>query len=295
MIILNLKGGLGNQLFQLMAISKFAILNSEKTIYIYTGNLGNFDVKRNFSLDPFIEELGIEVIILNRKKWYFNKYILGVCSKLKIISITEDNYNRLNFFSKILNLFILDDYFQSLEYFDLNILNKMQNGLLKNYSLDKVFRDKNEVFDFSEFRAHNIGVHIRGTDRLKEIKTDYLPEYVDSFLSYAKEKIYCFTDDIEYSRKCMTHSDKDILYMSDFQLSDLEEFYLISLFQNFVITNSNSSFSIFARLLAKNTSKTFVIKEYGNDLEDYLYEILGKCQNVEKVSKLDVNYQFNLK
>lgn len=286
MIILNLKGGLGNQLFQLMAVTKFAIIKKHKCIYIYTGNLGDFDVKRAFSLEPFIEELGIEVRLLNKKRWFFNKYILGLLSRGKVIGVNERSYSKVNFLSRILNLYLLDDYFQSIEFFDFNILDRMKSGLVNNYSLLKIFNSKKKGIDITEFGSDNIGVHIRGTDRLKEISYDYIPDYVDSLLSYSKDSVYCFTDDVSYSQKCLNEMRKKIHYLDIYELTDIEEFYLISLFENFVVTNSNSSFSIFARLLANKEFKTVVIKEYRNSIENSLYEILDKCQNVHEMHKV---------
>lgn len=246
MIILNLKGGLGNQIFQYAAALKFASKNKKK-LHIYTGNLTAYKTKRNFSLNVFIQNYPFEVVLIESKNILFlKKYFLILLKKISTFIITEKN-----FFSKSHSFItIVDDYFIDSKFLDSDIVVNFKELLDNNLS------KKMDEFPIDE----GIGMHIRGTDRLAESQNINYEDILNNISINQNQTLYCFTDDIVYAKNQLKNIKNQIVYLTDFNLSDLEEFYLISKMDKFIV--SNSTFSILARRLSSNETSTYIVKDF---------------------------------
>lgn len=258
MTVLNLKGGLGNQIFQYLAALKFALGKNDK-LHIYTGNLKSFKTKRNFSLEVFIKNSPIEVVILEKKKVYLGKYLLWFLKTINFNIISEKN-----FFSKSKYLInIIDDYFLSSKFLDDDLILNLKEALEKQYG--------NLV---SESLINNgIGIHIRGTDRLAENMEVNYSNFIDNLLISEDKKIYCFTDDLKYAKSKLGGIKNKIIYISEFNYTDIEEFYLISKMDKFIV--SNSTFSVLARRMSSNNTITYVNKDLFTSRDTQLLEVFN--------------------
>lgn len=270
MIILNIKGGLGNQLFQFIAALKFAMDNNQK-LYIYTGNLSAYKTKRKFDLGIFIQDSPVEIELIENKKIFLNKFFLAFLGKIKCFVINEKNY----FSKKFPFLNIIDDYFINSKYIDNNVLK----------SLNKTFDLK--LYDIitakvTQHLLHNsIGIHIRGTDRASENLTFDYEKLLNSIIEESDSNIICFTDDIEYANQQLNKISRPITFLPDLQLSDIEEFYFISKINKFIV--SNSTFSILARRLSSNETSTYVIKDFFTVRDSDLLNIFNLESNIQYI------------
>lgn len=259
MIILNLKGGLGNQIFQYAAALKYAI-KYDKKLYIYTGNLTAYKTKRDFSLNVFIDNTILEVVLIKSKSIFFiKKYFLILLKKINCFIITEKN-----FFTKLPScVTIIDDYFIDSKFLDNEIVFYLKELLYKNFS--------NKIYDLSF--EHGIGIHIRGTDRLFENQDVNYGEILEKTSIANNVIVYCFTDDILYAKEQLKNIKNEIVYLKDYKLSDLEEFYVISKMKKFIV--SNSTFSILARRMSSDETSTYVVKDFFTVRDVALLEVFN--------------------
>lgn len=264
MIILNLKGGLGNQIFQYAAALKYA-LTKEKSLLVYSGNLATYKTKRNFSLSLFIDSNPKKVsLIKSNKKVFMNRYFLILLKKINLFIITEKNY----FSKQFAFVNIIDDYFLEAKFIDENVLSMLRQSLEDEFSKGIAAKFPNYLSD------ELLGIHIRGTDRIGEQPNfDYEAILKSTSAAYSVSTIVCFTDDILYAKDQLKNLEKSVVYLTDLNLSDIEEFYLISKIKNFVV--SNSTFSVFARRLSLNDTCTYVIKDFFKNRDALLLDVFN--------------------
>lgn len=263
MIILNLKGGLGNQIFQYAAALKYALI-SKKSLYVYTGNLAAYKTKRNFSLSVFIGENPKKVSLIKSNKIIFmNRYFLGLLKKINLFIISEKNY----FSKQFAFVNIIDDYFLEARFIDENVLSMLRQSLEDEFSKDIAAKFPNYLSD------ELLGIHLRGTDRIGEQPNFDYDAILKSVPIYSASTIICFTDDILYAKDQLKNLDRPIIYLTDLNLSDIEEFYLISKIKNFVV--SNSTFSVFARRLSLNETCTYVVKDFFKNRDTLLLDVFN--------------------
>ena len=113
-----LKGGLGNQLFQL---SMYLFLKKDKnfkffTIDTVTGFLFDFQYRRKLEIQEIRRNNFFRTIfisIINVIFIFFDKYFPFINKLLKIKIVNDKNFKKVNFGKK--NFFILNGYFQDFE------------------------------------------------------------------------------------------------------------------------------------------------------------------------------------
>jgi len=145
MIILILKGGIGNQLFQLMAALFYSNKNDKNPIFIYTHNLQKYSARRTFSLEPFINNYDIKIEIIKKQYWFFHRYWLKIFEKLKLFTITDYNFQKKHFFIEFFDLFIIDGYFQQPYFLKTNSLQCLRSSLNEYYSINMILNRINQA------------------------------------------------------------------------------------------------------------------------------------------------------
>lgn len=254
MIYLVIKGGLGNQLYQL-AFTEYMSKKYNLKIFIDTKYLSYnilFNSQRFFSLD----KLGLN----NYKKCnYFSSFIVfcftNLCKKLNIVKlsifsnyifIVDDSFNDFNQMTKP-SFIILNGYFQNLS----NQQIVIKDFILKNKS---ILNYKNFMYNFQ----NKVCVHIRRGDYLKYMDTFKVQElkyYIES-IRYIKDNIKSpiflfFSDDKEY-----VLNNFQIDNINSFHIStnnDTDDFLIMSNCSHFII--SNSTFSLWAALFSSFNNK----------------------------------------
>lgn len=258
MIIVNLIGGLGNQLFQYgagRALSEHLGVPLKFDIRWYKKShtrkyiLDNFNIKGELATQEEIRKIkGSDISNKIRN-------ILGIQNKN--IFVEPGNYFYENFFNLPDNTYLSGDgHWQSYKYFE-NIENIIRSELtLKNplpTSADKLLEQINT--------SNSVSVHIRRADYLapKNLKLIGMctPEYYkDAIDLITKEvespKFFVFSDDLEWT-KTLPFPENTTYVDSSFKLKDYEELVVMSKCKHNII--ANSTFSWWASWLNKNHNK----------------------------------------
>lgn len=250
MLTCNLKGGLGNQMFQISAVLNLAIKNNDVCGF-------------NFIRHRIINQ-GYDAI----------KYTNNVFNKLKNqYVVTYNIYNEESFeYRKIpysQNLMI-NGYFQSEKYFIENkdvIINLFTNEEI----IERLSKNFNNILE------NSVSLHIRRGDYIKYSDThnlldiDYynnaLKILIHKILPNKINNILVFSDDITYCKNNI--KDDRIFYVDD--LEDYEQMYLMSLCNHNII--SNSTFSWWGSYLNKNDNKIIIApKMWFNEKTNILWD-----------------------
>ncbi|MCB9034056.1 MAG: alpha-1,2-fucosyltransferase [Chitinophagales bacterium] len=204
MILIELMGGLGNQMFQ-YAFGRRLSIDLQCELYINSNSLNNFDTIRTLELDYFnthfkIANHKINKIFINNKFDLFNRLILSVSSLGKYKKIKEDNFKDYKKMP-IRNNTYYKGYFQHEEYF-----NSIKEILVHDFALAKPLDRINQNLVNQFKKEDSVFVHIRRGDFLtsngyhKVYDKIYYEQAINQIM---KEKdislqFYFFSDDINW-------------------------------------------------------------------------------------------------
>jgi len=283
MIIVNLKGGLGNQMFQ-YAIG-FALAKKKKTNLFFDVRFINEYkispppgyVPRDIDLDIF----GIKLEIPSKKDllkvFQFNK-------KYKIrnlISIFLDKINFLvfrerkrTFEERFLNLkgkiWYLDGYWQSEKYF-----NNVRKELLNIFNFNSLKKlEKNKKFLKNILSKKSVCVNVRRADFINIPEHDVLNiEYYKKAIEILKKfigddyEIFIFSDDLHWCKKNFLFFSKANYVEHKLAGKKFYNYlYLMSNFKYFIIPNS--SFAWWAAWLSQFDNKKIIAPKKWSGLVD---------------------------
>lgn len=263
MIIVNLKGGIGNQMFQYAFGRKLALKNND-VLKLETGGLARAndvgDIYRPFSLDAFQIEKNIATPAEVQKI----KYPYGVISKgwrwfaFKILKRTHTIFEPevLDWTGDI----FLDGYWQSPRYFD-----DIRDTLLAEFQLNTPLSAPVEKYKTQITASDSVSIHIRRGDYVKnpQVQKEFgicSAEYYQTALAHIKNQVadptcFVFSDDIEWV-KANLPLPASAVFVQDPDLRDVEELALMSMCKHNII--ANSTFSWWGAWLNANPSKVVV-------------------------------------
>ena len=258
MIILNLKGGLGNQMFQYALGRKLALKNNTALKLDISGyprqtlrqyGLGDFNIVEEIATPEEVRKL---------------KYPFGLCSKLA---------RRFRF--KILRRFhigwepgileagdniYLDGFWQSYKYFD-----DVTETLKKEFTLKQPLSPASTELSAQILSADSISLHIRRGDYVSNPKTRKHHgicdlDYYRKAVKLITEKVptptfFVFSDDIDWVKQNLDIGFPTV-YVSRPELGDSEELVLMSRCHHHII--ANSSFSWWGAWLGINSEKIII-------------------------------------
>lgn len=275
MIIVKLKGGLGNQVFQYAAGLAVASRRDQKLKIDTTGyddpRVINSDIPRKYGLFAF----NISGSIATAEEVRKARNPFGIFSKAlrffsqKFLRRYYLDYHP-EFFKK--NHKYVEGFFQSEKNFA-SVKEKVirEFTLKKEFESDVFLAEKNKVY-----KIKSVSVHIRRGDYVNDKVTndywgtcskEYYKEAIDLIRSKIEAPIFCFfSDDIEWVKKEFGEQ-PDFKYISNSSLKDYEELMLMSLCAHNI--TANSSFSWWGAYLNQNPSKIiiapkkWVIRNYG--------------------------------
>jgi hypothetical protein len=265
MIISNLTGGLGNQMFQYALGRNIAIKNKTDLKLFFTNAV--FCTQRNFGLECF----QIQASIASQ-------------TDLQSLNIPNNKYSRLFFyyldkFHLYSNPKIIIE--KNVEIFDPNIINKTGNDsyLIGYWQNEKYFIDIGNTIrkDFAfkerldsknqkicdEIKQHNsCSIHVRRTDYLKyndvEIcNIDYYQKAIAKISSLENNPyFYIFSDDINWVKSNLKIKHPIIFIDHNIGSQAYKDMRLMSLCKHNII--ANSSFSWWGAWLNKNVDKIVI-------------------------------------
>lgn len=279
MVIIRIKGGLGNQLFQYASAYSLAKrLNTElrlDTSFYPRQTLRGFklDKLKVDCQDIYVPKTLVEIL----KSRYINKGLRK--ANVKIIPIGNNAIYLLETRSDIVEEFFtidkdkiyVDGYYQSEEYFA-----KYREALLRQFVPS--YKPEEEYSDvLEEIRGSlSVGVHVRRGDFIKGAN-DHNPnhyllgeQYYHNALRYMSERLpsntvyYWFSDDIEWVKSCFGEK-KNFRFISlHTKNGDIDEMQIMKHCHHIIA--ANSTFSWWAAWLNENpiAIKTVPEKRFGN-------------------------------
>ena len=276
MIIMKIKGGLGNQLF--CYFSSYIFTNNKNIDVL----LDIYDYKfyrkdRPFFLDKFNTNFDIADKKLLQKYRYLNisKIDYALCIKFninlykknvkKLLYFEENNKNKnLDHHQKNIKEFnYIDGFWQNFDFFQ-NIKNYIRNETeIKKHYIDFSIDLLNEIKN-----NNSVSIHVRRDDLLRKPFSDFYHlcslNYYKQSVSIIEKKItnpkyYFFTDDINWVKNNFNFI-KDKKIVSDFNYSDYSEFYLMKNCKHHII--ANSTFSLWASWISENNSSIIITPKY---------------------------------
>jgi hypothetical protein len=263
MIIANLKGGLGNQMFQ-YALGRTLALKNNDVLKLDTGSLSKAEVLGNIYRPFDLEFFAIEKAIATPDEIQAVHYPFGVMFKLlDILKRKILRQSHVVFEPNILDLngdIYLDGYFQSPRYFE-----SIRETLLKDFTLREPLSPSGQVLAAQIKSTTAASLHVRRGDYVAN-KRVLKENGVCSPAYYYKavEKItttvinptfFVFSDDMSWVKENL-QLPKGTVFVSDTSLYAPQELYLMSLCQHNII--ANSSFSWWAAWLNQNPDKVVI-------------------------------------
>jgi len=295
MIIINIKGGIGNQIFQ-YALGRALEMYGKMVKYDVTSfegyrqifRLNYFNTKLIVATKEDIEKYKDHFNVSNSSNFLFknrNSFIKKI--KRKILKLYDTCFYvyrpvviEKSFYDK--RLFFCDDkyfdgYWGNIKYFERvkNIL-QMEISLQQKYFNNDFIKLVKEIKDS---RIPHVSMHIRRGDYLwdvnKNIFTNIPKEYYLKALAYIKEKIgnvkvLVFSNDINW---CKSKFGNTFFYIDGlYNFQDYHEFELMKLCHHNII--ANSTFSFWAAYLNEYAEKIIIAPQewYVNTRMQRMYE-----------------------
>lgn len=232
MVTCNLKGGLGNQLFQIA--TTLALAWDNKDIAVFDFNKYNL---LSQGYNPFKYKNSI----------YRNLNYLESSGSLKIYNEPGFNYIKIPYLPNI----CLDGFFQSEKHFSQH-RKKLIDIFKPTYLIESELNNKYENY----LSLSNCSIHIRRGDYLNSNNYNYpldINYYINAIKLFNYNTIFLiFSDDIEWCKNNF-RGEKFIFINNNNEILD---FYLMSMCKNQII--ANSSFSWWASWLNINKEKIVI-------------------------------------
>lgn len=261
MIIINLKGGTGNQLFQYALGRHLAIKNNTELKLDVAGldrAIKTGDLYRPLKLNSFNHVATIATAEEIKKL----KYPYGIISKgwrwfaFKILRQTN-----IIFRPEVMNWsgdIYLDGYWQSPRYF-----NAIRDTLLQELTLAKPLVPEAEAIAAQMAQTNSVSLHVRRTDYLAYQQRTFgicSKDYYAKAMAYVAEHVtnptyFVFSDDIEWVKANLPIG-ANAVYLNNPAISDVEELTLMSKCKHNII--ANSSFSWWGAWLNQHAEKIVI-------------------------------------
>lgn len=282
MIIVNLCGGLGNQMFQYAFARNIQKLRGEKIILDISDLCNDSNPSRKYSLDHFVLN---ENIALEKSKKYKhiydsrNIFIRGfqhispeitysIMSNFGVYIWDYASYKVVSILNKYKNVY-LHGYWQSELYFP-----NCKEILQHEFQIKKPDFDKQNFELISELRsAGSVCVHIRRTDFLSPQNALMVcgNDYYIKAMEYIEHKIknpvyYVFSDDIDDVKRNFDFNGRNVKYVGN-NNPDYIELSIMAECKYFII--ANSTFSWWASYLSDSDEKIIAAPSvWYNDCRD---------------------------
>ena len=274
MIIVKLKGGLGNQLFQYAAAKNLAIINQTELLIDSSSGFSNDPYKRSFALLDFC--IKSEVASLDVMNAFLGKsnIIRYIRNKIPFLfSFTNLQYVHERFYhydEKLANIvskkdLYLEGYFQSEKYFF-----KSTNEILSEFEFKQEASEINREYLLKIKNCESVSLHVRTYDDAKIISAsqiygspskDYYQKAVDFIKSKIKDPVFfIFSDNIDWAKNNIVIKNAKVEYISHNDIENgHEDLRLMKACNHNII--ANSSFSWWGAWLNKNPSKIVIAPE----------------------------------
>jgi hypothetical protein len=253
-IILRLQGGLGNQLFQLLALRYLAATHPDLNGALFTQHLGLFKTPRALAIEPFLEQELITHKMNTLDQILFQTKVSRLLAKCGLHAV-ERVQQLGNWKGQYLN-----GYFQDMYRYTDKAIVKREVGKMNKVVWQEIHRQQIQQ------DIETCAVHLRLTDFVETAgQREYLTGYRIPYLKraiqwYRNERMikhfFLFSDAPNEARELLDEPDIVLIQEVLKQPSTLfNEFCLFCSFNN--IVTSNSTFSFWGSLLGSNKHIVF--------------------------------------
>ena len=284
MIIVNISGGLGNQMFQYA----FGYAISKKNNEILKLDISNYDTYNLRNYELWLFNINAELASKEevKKFKYKNENILNkIIRKLKKNDIllsdkyySEHDYN-LSDNSSYRNVYF-DGYWQSEKYFK-----EYKKDLLKQFSLRKKIHQKSQEFEQMIKTIESVSLHVRHGDYITNLHTNSVHgtvslEYYKNAIIKIEENVknthyFIFSDDLHWAKKNLGFINNITFIEFTEDTPVQEEIYLMSQCKHNII--ANSSFSWWGAWLNQNNNKIIIAPmKWFNDISRDTDDLIPK-------------------
>ncbi len=285
MIIVKIKGGLGNQMFQYALGRHLALKNDEELllhISPYKGDiireflLGGFQIKAKIASDEELKQINID----NDK---FIDKIKNSFSRKNYLKMRYINEKRKWVFDpdilKLTGNIYLDGYWQNEKYFF-----DIRDMIVKDFTLKKTLNHE-IVRKLRQNKENSVALHFRRTDYVENPVTNRyhgvcsLDYYYNAIMIISKHienpKYFIFSDDIEWVKNNLKLEYDHIFIDFKPYLTDIDELDIMKMCGNHII--ANSTFSWWGAWLSEKKEKMVIapkkwLKNTSNDTSELIPE-----------------------
>jgi hypothetical protein len=280
MIVIELMGGLGNQLFQ-YAYGRALSIKNNCPLKLDISNYNNYS-HRDYSLGTFsICENFASTQDINLLKGNNLSFFLKF--KKKIFNINtyyqERNLGFNDEYKKITNPAYCSGYWQSEKYF-----NEIEDIIRNEFIITTPPSEQNQKLITKIKEDNAISIHVRRGDYVNDKHTNqvhgtcslsYYNKAIELMISKVSNPVfYIFSDDIDWAKKNLLFKEEKIFV--DFNdKSNFEDIRLMSICKHHII--ANSSFSWWGAWLNNSTSKIVIAPEIwfnNSDLNNQTYDLI---------------------
>ena len=273
MIIVQLKGGLGNQMFQYAcgrSIShKFGVPLAINTSVFDNGNQQENNIHRNFELNIFsihtkiISDSDLERFGFNSSGSFYSRLFAFIRRKKHRFSIVSENefVEYLNDHKALKGIVLLSGYFQSEKYFK-----GISELIRKDFTFLPQISTQNLTYINQIGSSNSVSIHIRRGDYVTNGFTNKFHgtcnfEFYQKAISFIemREKnlhFFIFSDDIQWVKDNMQLGHPFTIVQCNLGQNSFEDMRLMSLCKHNII--ANSSFSWWGAWLNLNKDKIVV-------------------------------------
>jgi hypothetical protein len=273
MITVNLKGGLGNQLFQYSAGKALSLRKNQPLSLDTSGYIKHnaVDTPRQYELTPFNIQASIPALAEAEKL----RNPFGIITKaLRFFKMKV--LRKFNLYFRSGKNIYLDGFFQSEKYF-IDYEKVIRQDLTLNVALGPKAQ---EVSNNIKNTPNAISLHVRRGDYVQDANTNRYwgtcsPEYYSKALEYLVSKIgrsihiFVFSDDIGWVKENMPFS-YPATYVDPTNMKDFESIILMSRCNHHII--ANSSFSWWGAWLNPKSDKIVVSPSVWAKKDQHLYK-----------------------
>ena len=254
MVISNIIGGLGNQMFQ-YASGRALSLKLEASLKLDVSNFGGYGLHQGFELDRLFAaeiELASEVDKQAVLGWQKGRVIRRILKKSSLAFARNKNYivePSFTYWSGINDLkdnIYLDGYWQSEKYFG-----EFAATIRADFAFKLALSAKNLEIASQISNANAVSLHVRRGDYVSNKKTnsvhgvcspDYYRDAIKTILKRVENPVFfVFSDDIAWVRNNLSIDAETVFVNHNAGKESYNDMRLMSLCQHHIIANSSFS------------------------------------------------------
>lgn len=282
MIIVRLKGGMGNQMFQ-YALGRAISLRNNTDLGLDLTFITDRTPKINFTFREYgldVFNIKADIIPENKIPFLFKTFkgILGqIIEGLKLILPAKGIERSFGFNKNILNISdgtYLDGYWQSPKYFE-----EIKDIIHQDFTFKENFSEKIEKLKEEITNCNSLCIHLRRGDYVgnkfhEVVNEEYYKKGLDEMSKLTKiDKIYVFSDDIKWCEENLKFDYPTIFVNDEYAGKKAEgHLYLMSCCKNFIIPNS--TFAWWGAWLSESKDKKVIVPKQWFGIKAVKFDII---------------------